>query len=173
MANTLPIEALQKYVRYEPDTGIVRWNGRGRLRDGRIAGTPDKDGYLFIKIGGRRFPLHRIAFALHHGYWPEVDIDHEDGDRQNNRASNLREATRTQNNANSKMRVNNTSGLKGVHWHAAARKWRAMIRVDRKSKCLGLFDDKYAAQDKFLAAARELYGDFCPKGAQLCASLTP
>lgn len=170
VANTLDTERLHKLLRYEPDTGVIRWNGRGRLRDGRVAGSVDKDGYLVLRIDGRRFPLHRIAFALHFGRWPEQDIDHADGDRRNNRIGNLREATRTQNNANSKFRVNNTSGLRGVHWHAASMKWRAMIRENKRSRCLGLYASKEEAHDRFLAAANAAYGAFSPKGAQLCVS---
>lgn len=167
--NTMDISELRRLLRYEPDTGIVRWNGRGRLKDGRVAGALDKDGYLVVRIEGHRFPLHRVAFALHTGRWPEDDLDHANGSRTDNRFVNLREASRAENNANSRHRTLNRSGFRGVHWCKNAGKWRVTMTIAGKAKHIGLFVERDAAHAMYVQKAKELYGEFCPKGSQLCA----
>ena len=68
-------------------------------------------------------------------------VDHIDGDRRNNTRSNLRLATRQENNRNKATHINNTSGTPGVAWHKQREKWRAFIMVDYKQIHLGLFLD--------------------------------
>lgn len=70
------------------------------------------------------------------GEFPDQDIDHKDGDRSNNKWDNLREATRSQNCMNSKIRNNNTSGHKGVSYHKRSNRYRVII----SGKHRGLFD---------------------------------
>lgn len=91
---------------------------------------------------------------------PGFEIDHIDGDGLNNRRSNLRLATRSQNFQNSRIRSTNTSGYKGVHWDKHAHKWRARIVLDGYNKNLGLFDNREEAAAMYDVAAIEYFGEF-------------
>jgi hypothetical protein len=84
---------------------------------------------------------HRVAWALHNNSWPDLCIDHIDGDRSNNRASNLRVVTAEDNQKNVKQRVDNTSGMKGVDFKAATGLWRARIVNQGRRVNLGTYVD--------------------------------
>lgn len=86
-------------------------------------------------------------------------IDHIDCDRLNNRISNLRAATQSQNGMNSKMSKNNTSGVKGVHWGADG-KWRAAIIIKHRMIALGGFDRLEDAAAVVADAREKLHGEF-------------
>jgi len=101
---------------------------------------------------------HRLAWALHNGEWPSKQIDHIDGDRANNRISNLREATQSQQIMNSKLRSDNTSGIKGVQQRKYG--WTAYIAVDGKSTYLGHFDTKAKAIAARAEAEEKLYREW-------------
>jgi|SRR3972149_10393518 len=81
--------------------------------------------------------MHRVIFGIAQG----KDIDHINGDRLDNRKSNLRLATDSQNQANSRIRVDNTSGYKGVAKCTNKKKWFAQIQVNKKQIFLGRFSD--------------------------------
>jgi hypothetical protein len=87
-------------------------------------------------------------------------VDHIDLDGLNNRRSNLRLATSTENARNQRIRKNNMSGYKGVCWDKINQKWVAQIRLNGKSKHLGLFDTPEAAHRAYCAAATEYFGEF-------------
>lgn len=91
----------------------------------------------------------------------DIQIDHWDGDGLNNRrTTNLRLATHQQNNQNQRVRGDNTSGIKGVSWHARSKKWRAGIRLNGKLNHLGLFTDLSEAAAAYATASSELHGEF-------------
>ena len=90
--------------------------------------------------------------------WPLVD--HINGDGLDNRRENLRPATRNQNLANKRRYRNNTSGYKGVTWHAAASCWRARIVVAGRKRSLGLHSTPEAAARAYDAAAVDVFGAF-------------
>lgn len=90
--------------------------------------------------------------------WPLVD--HINGDGLDNRRANLRPATASQNNANKKISRRNTSGYKGVAWHAASGRWRAYLGVNGKQKSLGYFADPAEAGRAYDTAALAHYGEF-------------
>lgn len=130
---------------------ITRYVGQ---RAGRVSGD-----YREVGIQGKHYAEHRIIYFMHTGEQPEY-VDHRDGNPLNNVISNLRAATNSTNQANAKMRHDNTSGIKGVSWHKAKRKWRATITVNGKSKHLGLFDSIEEAKEVRERAAEQLFGDF-------------
>ena len=88
------------------------------------------------------------------------DIDHIDGNGLNNQRTNLRAATRSQNNANQRISRRNRSGFKGVYWSRAARKWAAQIGVSGKHKYLGVFSTETEAARAYNLAALMEFGEF-------------
>ena len=116
-------------------------------------------GYAQARVNGKMQLMHRIVAARAGINCPD-DVDHINGNPQDNRRSNLRAATRSQNNANSKRHCNNTSGIKGVYWHKQAQKWRTQISVDYKIIHLGYYDTKEAAAFAYQEAARHHFKEF-------------
>jgi hypothetical protein len=100
--------------------------------------------------------LHRVIL----GAEDDAVVDHKDGDGLNNRRTNLRPATGAQNNFNSRKRVDNSSGKRGVHWHKVRKKWRAEIQANGKKKHLGLFCSIEEAAAAYLTASESLHGEY-------------
>lgn len=90
--------------------------------------------------------------------------DHIDGNGLNNRRSNLRLATRKQNNYNKKISKNSKSGHKGVTWNKQRKKWKAQIVVNGKYFWLGYFDNPEEAHRAYCVAAEKYFGEFANKG---------
>lgn len=158
----LTAERLRLLLHYDPETGVFTWlvARRGTARVGAIAGSRPGNGYWMIRVNGQLYKAHRLAWLYMYGGWPTHQIDHEDTDKGNNRWKNLRPATNGQNQANTKKRTTNTSGFKGVYWHATEKRWRAYITVNRKFKHLGYFDVRELAHAAYCRAAEEFFGEF-------------
>lgn len=124
---------------------------------GSVAGTLDvSNGYRRVRVGGVRLKEHRVAFAMHHGHWPAGEVDHIDGDRQNNRPANLRDVSRAENGQNQRRpRKGSRSGLLGVIAHG--NRWRAEIKSHGKTKNLGAFATPEEAHAAYLQAKREIH----------------
>ena len=93
-------------------------------------GTIDHWGY---RVWNRRRKLHKghhMVWQVVHGYKPTMDIDHINGDKSDNSISNLRLATRGQNNSNAKLRRDNTTGIKGLHWDGTRSRWTTNVTMD-------------------------------------------
>jgi hypothetical protein len=156
------IEFLRQILDYNPETGVLTWKVRREdsffIREGR---TPShisnawnaansgktalssmaKNKYLRGAINGSTFYAHRVAWALHHGHWPEHDIDHINGVRNDNRIENLRSVSRKNNMQNREMSSNNTSGFMGVSYSRRHKLWCAKIGDHH----IGWFSDKDSA----------------------------
>lgn len=152
------VEKLREVFSYDAETGILTWRDRvGNVAAGSVAGRITNKGYIQIGVCGKRYMAHRLAWAYVHGYWPNGDIDHIDGDRLNNRIANLRDVSRAVNSQNERRArsSNKSCGLLGVS--ASLSKWRALIRVDGKKLYIGTFDTPKAAHEAYLSAKRELH----------------
>lgn len=157
----LPIEDIRQLIAYDPASGVLTWRARGpqafkegeRCREWRarnwnskMAGKPalqwkDKRGVRSGAIFDQNYSAHRVAFALHHGRWPQGEIDHINGDPSDNRAVNLREATRGVNMRNMGISKRNKSGRVGVSMESRTGKWVATISVHGRATPLGRFKD--------------------------------
>ncbi|MHB1641795.1 MAG: AP2 domain-containing protein [Acidithiobacillus sp.] len=100
--------------------------------------------------------MHRLVMNAQ----PGMDVDHIYHLTLDNRKSELRVCTRTQNRNNSGKQVNNTSGYKGVSWHKRDQKWTANIRFGGKKKHLGNFPTPEDAHGAYCRASAELHGEF-------------
>lgn len=160
------IERLREVLDYDPDTGAFTWkvNLTSRARAGKAAGHIRNNGYHAVKIDGRNYMAHRLAWLMTYGKWPDHEIDHINGLRNDNRLSNLRDATRAENGRNLSVRSNNTSGIKGVYWSKRNQRWLAQITVNQKTKYLGIFKDVEKAKEAYSQAAAELHGEFMRVG---------
>lgn len=100
--------------------------------------------------------MHRLVNKTQKG----KDTDHINGDKLDNRRSNLRSARRAENNANTKLKKNNTSGFKGVSFDKSRGLWSVKIMVDRKTLNLGRFADKLEAASAYRDASVRYFGEF-------------
>jgi len=136
----------------------------GKVKKGRKAGTIRKsDGCEGINIFYKTYLTHRLIFMYHCGYM-ETMIDHIDGNRMNNRIENLRPATKSQNGFNSKKRIDNTSGIKGVSWYKPYNKWVAYCYVMGKKYNLGYYQDKDEAAKVVKEFREKHHGEFANHG---------
>ena len=119
--------------------GVLYWRATpgNQVKVGSPAGWDDQV-YVRIMVNGTAYLAHRLIYLMHHGFLPEF-IDHINGNARDNRIENLRAVTKQENNRNRKINGNNQSGIKGVHWDAPRKKWKAQLSFDGRQHYLGLF----------------------------------
>jgi hypothetical protein len=137
-------ERLRELLEYDPETGVFLWKTRtsNRVKIGSVAGTKHGKGYVSISCDGKRYMAHRLAWLYVHGQFPEEQIDHINGVRDDNRLCNLRCVSSAENQMNMKLDKRSSSGITGVHWHKLTGKWHAR---GPKKLHLGLFNCKATA----------------------------
>jgi len=137
------IEELRGFFNYHIKSGTLTWADKAPrgATPGAEAGTLEAHGYRRVSIGGRLFRTHRIVWAVVTGAWPEFEVDHINGIRDDNRMCNLKAVTSSENSRNMKRFCTNTSGVAGVAWMSSRNKWRARIQVEGIEMHLGLFDN--------------------------------
>lgn len=152
-------EMLRQALAYNPNTGVLNWKYRemphlsecqrsawNRKFAGRQAFTRvDRDGYFKGVVFNRPFLAHRVAWAIYHGQWPIYVLDHINGDPGDNRICNLRDVSRSANQKNMKLPIDNTSGAVGVQFVPRLNKWRARIGTASGEIHIGVFADKSMA----------------------------
>ena len=160
--NDFDVVYLKSILEYKPEAGSWDWFvSKGNQKAGSKAGSIRKsDGYYRIKINGKEYVSHRLAWLYMTGEWPTNEIDHIDLNKLNNKWKNLREATHSQNMANVALLSNNTSGYKGVFWHKQNLKWMVQIKVNNKRIYLGSFVNKEDAVEAYKKAAKKYFGEF-------------
>jgi len=149
---------------YNPETGNIRHKRKGvGIQHGAVAGTK-MNGYLNIKIQGRCYRAHRIAWMIHHGEWPDGYVDHINHQKDDNRIHNLRLCNHSQNKANQSLSTMNTSGYKNISKQTAGRSgWR--IRMTHNGKRYEWSRMKLDDAIKLAKAKRlELFGNFAHDG---------
>lgn len=155
-------QRLKQVLKYDPDTGLFTWLWRrGSIQIGDPAGHLHPSGYISISVDGEPYRAHRLAFLWMLGRWPEkTDVDHINRNRSDNRWTNLREATRSENLFNSQRRSDNSTGQRGVYFNKSAQKFKVEIWCDGDRYHLGYFDDLVQATAMYEGAARLVHGEF-------------
>ena len=134
---------------YDPETGVVsrRFATTAKAAVGPITGRDNGDGYGRVTIDGQRVYLHRLAWLLHHGEWPRAQVDHVDGDRSNNRASNLRDVDHTA-NAQNVHKARGRVGLLGVSYDSSRQKYTAQISVGPRKSARVIHLGRYSTPEE-------------------------
>jgi hypothetical protein len=149
---------LKELLEYTSETGEMKWKttGKGRRLD-RIAGSPDRHGYLQTRIDGAIYFNHRLAWLYVHGQFPQGVIDHIDGNPINNAIANLRDVPQRLNMENQRRAPisNKSTGLIGVSKHKLG--YMAKIQSARKQIYLGIFQTPEAAHEAYVVAKRQLH----------------
>lgn len=149
---------------YKPLTGELVWRrSQGTCAAGDIAGGFVL-GYIRIAIHRKKYQAHRLIWLWLYGEDPGTNqIDHINMIRQDNRPSNLRLATQSQNQCNARVRKNNKIGVKGVTCRLGLngkQRYTSEIYYCTKKFSLGTFDSLEEASAAYAAAAERLHGEF-------------
>lgn len=159
--NSITQKELRRMLEYSPEKGRFTWlESRRKVAKGDVAGCASTRGdgktYRFIGVKGALYLEHRLAWLYQTGSWP-VQIDHIDGNGENNKWSNLRNVSPKQNQQNKRLQSNNTSGATGVRWRKNERTWEAYIKDNQRYLYLGCFRNFERAVQARLEAEK-LYG---------------
>lgn len=147
---------LMAVLAYDSETGVFTWAAplSNRLKVGQVAGSVAAIGYRYICVGTTKYLAHRLAVFFATGRWPRHDVDHLNRDRDDNRLSNLRCASRTQNmlnragaQSNSKLGVLGVSPCKGG-------KFKAQLSVGNKHVHISTHDTAEQAHAAYIEAKR-------------------
>lgn len=151
----LPVERLHDLLSYDRESGLFRWRVRRGGRSNGIAGSLQRS-YLAIRVDGLAYPAHRLAWLYVHGVFPLEDLDHINGDRLDNRLSNLREASRSENNQNIRApRKHSSSQLLGAFKHQSG--FISKITVNKSQRYLGAFSTAELAHEAYLKAKKAFH----------------
>jgi len=150
---------LKQLLIYDADTGqFTRLVSATRSdRIGEKAGALNGFGHRQIRLNGKLYMAHRLAWLYVYGEWPETNLDHINGSPDDNRIINLRLATSKQNQENVKLRVDNASGYRGVNWSKSERKWVARVQHHTQRILVGKFDILSDAVNAVKEARNQLY----------------
>jgi len=144
---------LLELLNYNPETGVFTWikTYTTYAVKGKRAGGYEQDGYRRIKIKGKSYKEHRLAWFYVHNTWPKDQIDHINGKRDDNRLTNLREATTKENHQNRHSNRTSTSKYLGVSLDSRSGKYKVGITVNKVRTHIGYFateEEAFAAYSK-------------------------
>ena len=161
MTPKTPTQArIKELLHYNESTGDLMWKNRmsPRVPAGAIAGCITKDGYRSTKIDQYWIYTHRVIWIYVYGSLPPEYIDHIDGDRLNNKLSNLRAVTNEQNQHNQRPTGRKSeSGILGVTINRKENRWQSSIRASGVLCYLGLFETIEEAQKAYKQAKKLLH----------------
>lgn len=153
-------EKLKESLDYNPTTGKFFWKVKrnGTKGIGSEAGNTSKKGYVFIRLDNKPYLAHRLAWLYTYGEWPTQQIDHKNGQRDDNAIDNLRSVSNRENACN---RTQHRNGhLPGVSYHKSEKRkksWMSRIRIKKDIIFLGYFETEIEAHEAYVTA-RKHYG---------------
>lgn len=149
-----PIHSVLEVLKYDPHTGVFTWRTNEKVSAkvrGKVAGTFHNKGYRQIKINGSWFLAHRLAWLISEGEDPgDLQVDHINGLKHDNRRENLRLVTQSENQHNQRR-------AKGCGFHNQHKKWRAQIVLNGKQYHLGLYSTEEEARAAYIEAKAKFH----------------
>lgn len=142
MGKSLSLPTQARLLELFEDGGdtLIRRVPKGKAQAGTRCTGQTSSGYYRVRVDGVYYLVHRLLWVLRYGELsPELDVDHRNGQTLDNSIANLRLATHSQNMQNSRRGANNTSGAKGVSWHAGCRKWLVQLSINKQYKYGGVY----------------------------------
>ena len=180
---TLRLERLHELLAYDQATGVftqrIQYLGRqgARWKAGRVAGCVNKlTGYLTLRLDGKLYQAHRLAWLYVHGTWPTAEIDHRDGDRLNNAMSNLRDVSRRENAENMRhARADSATGVQGASPYKKTGRFQALVRHEGRCHYLGTYDTVAEARAVYVDAKAKMHAAWVPPnvGEQSTPAVVP
>lgn len=159
------LENIKRFVSCDFDTGVLKWIKRSgpRSNPGTVVRAVPHSGHKYgnIQILGRMYKIHRLIYAMKHGPLidTELEIDHINGDTLDNRISNLRRGTKSQNLQNMPLISNRGrySKYTGVSYLPKKKRGCSNIRVNGKQISIGTYKTEQEAQEKYAEAKAKLH----------------
>jgi hypothetical protein len=149
----LDYKTLISVLRYDENTGLFyRLKRCNRYNNDSPSGKITDIGYIYIRIKGRGYYAHRLAYLYIYKKWPKDQLDHIDGNRSNNRIANLREADNRTNQQNRD--VHRNGHLVGTTLIKKYNRWMSQIQTNKKRTYLGSFGTAIEAHEAYLAALK-------------------
>lgn len=160
------LEQLKARLHVDVVAGAVTWIDATKQHvglNGKVAGSPRANHcgkqYWHVKVNGQPIKRSHIVFLFATGRWPVLQIDHINGNSLDDRISNLREASPTQNAWNHKTRAKASTCPMGVRKLPSGR-FQARIAVEKRKVCIGTFDSEIQAEQAYQQKRKELFGEY-------------
>lgn len=155
-------EELKELLHYAPKDGLFYWRAKfcKKVVVGSVAGTINGDGYRVIRIAGAMYRANRLAWFYMTGAWPDAEVDHVNGVRDDDHWGNLRACTSAENRQNRALAPGR--GFFGCTFNKRCRKWHAKIKKNRRTYSLGYYQ---TAEEAFEAYKRgkAIHHEFSPE----------
>lgn len=159
-----PIDILNQKFTLDEENGCLVHKKKFGIREGTIAGSRNPAGYLRVNINKRIYLVHRVIYFMSTGKDPgEMEVDHIDGNKHNNRPCNLRLATRSQNRQNVEAYKSNSLGKKGVYFNVRRKAYLCSVQVNGKRVQFGPFDTSEEAYEVYKKESKSRFKQFYPE----------
>ena len=121
-------------------------------------GSINRNGYIYVGCENKMVLWHRVVYCFFNPFISIKTIDHKNNNRTDNRISNLQEISFDTNCRKCNLFKTNSSGFPGVYLYKKINKWQSYIRINDKSKHLGLYTDPIEAFKHYILAKAEYHG---------------